>query len=367
MATNKQRTTKKSSLTYDALTQEPKAKKNTVSPNAAYTQNPYNQTPQQTQQRNWLKIALISIAVLFGIFIIAPILFFMLLGFLVALSGGDSTTVSSGTGNVAFIQINGMILTQAQANLFGTTRDTSSTELVKRLEQIRDDASIKGIIFEINSPGGSGVASDEIAQAIAQVEKPTVSYIREVGASGAYWIAASTDKIYVNRLSTVGSIGVIASYLDFSQFLERYNVTYQRFVAGENKDFGSPFAEVTPEQRAHFESLLTELHEIFIQEVADGRNMSVAQIRPYADGSIFTGNRAVQIGLADDIGGKNEAMEHMQEVLDQQVRLVTYTKRQSFFDVLLGVTNQGAYAIGLGIGDSVVRTNKAVSSLNILT
>ncbi len=322
-------------------------------------------TTQPDKQSNWLKITLVVVGILFLVFIVAPILLFIAIGALVAISGAD--TSSSSTGNVAHIQINGMILTQTQASLFGGTSDTSSTELVQRLTQIQNDKNIKGVIFEINSPGGSGVASDEIAQAIAKLDKPTVSYVREVGASGAYWVASATDRIYVNRLSTVGSIGVIASYLEFSGFLDRYNITYQRFVAGENKDFGSPFSEVTPQQRAYFENLLDELHEIFIAEVAQGRGMTVEEIRPLADGSIFTGNRAVQIGLADEIGGKEQAIEYMEQVLGSDIKLVTYTRRQSFFDVLAGYTTKNSYAIGVGIGDSLNNAQQKLLSNTIRT
>jgi protease IV len=321
--------------------------------------------PEQKKSKLWIFMLIGGLLLVF-FFIILPIMFFFMLGS--ALDTSDTTTskVSTrGTQNVALIQINGVIMTQTQASLFGGSSDTSSTEIVRRLKEIQNDPNIKGVIFEINSPGGSGVASDEISQAIKALDKPTVSYIREVGASGAYWVASSTDVIYANRMSTVGSIGVIASYLDFSDFLTRYNVTYQRFVAGDNKDFGSPFTDVTPDQRAHYQAILDELHMIFIEEVAQGRGLSVDEIKPYADGSIFTARQAIEAKLIDGYGGRDEAIYYMEQQLGSKVNIITYTRRASLFEALATYSQSHMYAVGAGIGDRIVA--KQTSSLVMQT
>ena len=164
-------------------------------------------------------------------------------------------------GNTALIKISGAIVSE-KGTSFLFEDATSSDEIIKLIRKADKNDKIKAIIFEINSPGGSAVASEEIANEIKKTNKTTVAWIREAGTSGAYWIASSTDYIIANRMSITGSIGVIASYLGFSGFLEEHNVTYERLVAGNLKDMGIPFKGLTPEERALFEKSLAFLHVI---------------------------------------------------------------------------------------------------------
>jgi protease-4 len=295
------------------------------------------------------KTVVIIILSVLGVFIILPILLILLIGIVIGISSGGSTSTYV-DGNVAFLTVDGIILTQGSNSIFDDTAITSSKRLTKTLENIKNDDSIKGVIFEINSPGGSGVASDEIATAINNLDKPTVSYIREVGASGAYWVASSTDYIYANKFSTVGSIGVIASYLDFSGLLADYNVSYQRFVAGDHKDFGSPFRTPTAVEEAKYQKILDTLHTIFIEEVAKGRDMSIDDVTALADGSIYTGYESVDLGLIDAYGGENEAIAYMEAQINETAELVTYGAQPTFLDSLLGVVSKQSFAIGKGIG-----------------
>jgi len=305
---------------------------------------------QKPVKSSKLGIILITISVSFAILFVLPILFILCIGVLFSAAGSESTTTA---GNVAHLTVSGAILTESESSLFEGSGGTSSRRFVEKIDKIKSDSSIKAVLIEINSPGGSGVASDEIAQAIRSLDVPVVSYIREVGASGSYWVASSTDYIFANRFSTIGSIGVIASYLDFSEFIEEYNVSYQRFVAGKNKDFGSPFREVTPEQEVRFQSILDELHSIFITEVASGRNASISDITELADGSIFTGSEALQNGLIDAIGTKKDAVKYIEELINHPVELVNYNSQPSFFESLAGYTAKNYYAMGLGIGEKV--------------
>lgn len=301
---------------------------------------------------------LITGLIIGGVFL-AIILFFVLI-FIFALASAFSTTPIEGKGDVAHIKIEGLITTTAQTDFFAQETGASSDTLVAQIERAQNDNSIKGIIFEINSPGGSGVASDEIATAIRNLDKPTVSYIREVGASGAYWIASSTDHILANKLSTVGSIGVIASYLEFSGLLDKYNISYQRFVAGDTKDFGSPFREPTAQERAQFQNQLDELHEIFIAEVAKGRDLDVEYVKTLADGSFVTGNSARELQLIDDFGGYNEAVVYMENILGTEVSVVQYRQPKGFLQSLSGYMARNFHLIGQGIGSSLIPEQRAI-------
>ncbi|MFT4312243.1 MAG: signal peptide peptidase SppA [Candidatus Woesearchaeota archaeon] len=275
-----------------------------------------------------------------GLVLLLFVFFFFIVALFVSVTSSFSSDGASGRGNVALIRIDGPIMTQSQQNLFGSSGIVSSERVVKRLDSLARDSSIEAIMIEINSPGGSGVATDEIAQAIRAIDKPTVAYIREVGASGSYWVASSTDYVIANRMSTVGSIGVIASYLDFSGFIENYNVTYQRFVSGESKDFGSPFRSPTEQEQEQFQILLDQMHDIFVTEVAQNRNLSVEHVRELADGSIFSGLQASQNGLVDQLGGRAQAQEYLENRLNKRVSVVEYSDAPTFFDILFGYMRQ---------------------------
>lgn len=301
----------------------------------------------------WIFIIVVILLLAFTSMIIAGILgLFFAVG-----SDIDSYESSDGDGNVALIKINGVILTETSSSLFGGSEGTSSSDIVKRLNKIKNDDSIKAVIFEVNSPGGSGVAADEISRAIEELNKTTVAYVRDMGTSAAYWIASSTDYIIVNRLSFVGSIGAIASYIEVSGLLEEYNITYQRFVAGDYKDFGSPYREPSLEEKALFQEQLDQVHDVFIQEVADNRNMTFEEVKKVAHGMFFTGLQAKELGLVDDFGGKQEAIEYVEQAENITASVVEYKKKVTFWSLLAGTQSNKGYSIGRGIGDSIIKSS----------
>lgn len=255
-------------------------------------------------------------------------------------------------GNVALIPVEGIILTGGSNPPFGEGI-ASSTKIVEFIKKADENPQIRAIVFEINSPGGSGVASEEIAHAIKRVNKTTVSYIREVGASGAYWVASATDQVYVNRMSITGSIGVIASYLEVSGLLKDYNVTYQRLVAGKYKDMGSPFKELTQDERDKLEEQLDVVHQFFIDEVAQNRRLSKNAVRQLATGEPMLGIRAKELGLADGIGGREEATRYVEQQLNITAELAEYREKRTLLDLLSQVVGDSFYRMGLGIGKGV--------------
>jgi protease-4 len=255
-------------------------------------------------------------------------------------------------GNVALIPVEGIILTGGSSSPFSESI-ASSTKIVEFIQKADENPQVKAILFEINSPGGSGVASEEIAHAIKKTNKTTVSFIREVGASGAYWVASATDQIYVNRMSITGSIGVIASYLEVSGLLKDYNVTYQRLVAGSLKDMGSPFKELTAEERDKLEEQLDIVHQFFIDEVAQNRRLSRSAVRTLATGEPILGIQARELGLVDGIGGKDEAISYIEKQHNITVEVAEYREKRTIFDVLSQVMGDSFYRMGLGIGRGV--------------
>ena len=149
--------------------------------------------------------------------------------------------------NTVVVKIEGPIL--SKPSLYSFTTATYSEEIIKLIEDISKKENIKAIIFEINSPGGSAVASSEIAEAIKKLNKTKVAVIREMGTSGAYWIASANEYIIAHPLSITGSIGVSGSYLEISGLLERFNITYQNLTTGKYKDTMSPFRKLEEEEK----------------------------------------------------------------------------------------------------------------------
>jgi protease-4 len=269
-------------------------------------------------------------------------------------------------GNVAVIDITGTIVSEKDANFL--FEDVTSPDEIRKLIKKADKSDrIKAIVFRINSPGGSAVASEEIANEIMKVNKTTVAWIREVGASGAYWIASSTDHIIANRMSITGSIGVIASYLGFSGFLEEHNVTYERLVAGNLKDIGIPFKDLTAEERALFEKSLESIHDYFIEEIAENRNLRKRDVEKIATGMFYLGAEAKELGLVDELGSRDEVINYIEKQIGEEADLVEYKKERGFLSSLGQVMNENSFFIGKGIGSSLFTKSRLADSLSIST
>ena len=298
---------------------------------------------------------------IFVLFLLS-ILGFIAVGVISLFSGVD---VESLSGNVALIPIEGEIVTTDNAWIF--SQDViSSTEVIKLIEKAGSNPGIKAIILEINSPGGSAVASEEIANAVKKTNKTSVAWIREEGASGAYWIASSANHIVANRASITGSIGVIASYLEFPGLLERYNVTYEQLISGKYKDIGSPYKKMTPEERAIFQQTLDEIRDYFAGEVAKNRNLNKKDVDKIANGLFYLGAQAKELGLVDELGGKEEVINYIEKKEGIKAEIVDYKKDKTLLDVLGRVLSKQSFFVGKGIGSAVL-DKKVSSSISITT
>ncbi len=283
------------------------------------------------------------------IVIILAILSFIVSGFFSLFIDKDFTLKE---GNIALIPVKGVIASE-KLGIFGEEVADSSA-IVEFIEKADKNPKIKGMIFEINSPGGSPVASEEIANAIKNTNKTTVAWIREVGASGGYWVAASSDKIVASRMSMIGSIGVLASYLEFSGLLRDYNVTYQRLVAGKYKDIGSPLKEMNIEEERLLQNYINKLHGYFISFVAENRNLPEEKVKEISTGMIYLGEEAKELGLVDVIGGKEEAKNVIESELNITAELVEYKEERTLMDLLAGIFSEQSFFVGKGIGDSLL-------------
>jgi protease-4 len=277
----------------------------------------------------WDITKLIFKVISFGFSILAFIIFLLIFVSVIAMFVPQEDISD---GNVAVVPITGVITT-GDERPFGMNLAKSS-DIIKMIEKAEEKEEIKAILLEIDSPGGAPVATDEIAQVVKDAEKPIIAVIRETGASGAYWIATAADKIFANRMSITGSIGVRASNLGFSGLMKDYNVTYRRLVAGKFKDAGSPYKEMSPEEKALFQGLLDDLHDEFIGAVAENRNLSEEDVRELATGFVYLGSEAKKLGLIDELGNKKDALEYLEKELDIEAEPVVYKKKKTLSDVL---------------------------------
>ena len=257
---------------------------------------------------------------------------------------------------IVILPIKGIIVSDDEiTGIFGE-ENTVSSDVLERLDSIEKDGSIKSVVLEINSPGGTVVASKEIAERIKKLNKPVVAWIREYGASGAYWIASSSDYIVADELSVTGSIGVIGSYLEFSRLFEKYGVGYERMVAGDYKDTGTQYKKLAKNERELLQKKLDLIHKRFKDDVSVNRNISSEKMDDIANGIFYLGYEAYDLGLVDKLGNKEDAISKAKEIANiKEAKLVEIKEKKSFIELLSKIASKEFYYAGKGIGDALVQ------------
>jgi protease-4 len=182
----------------------------------------------------------------------------------------------------------------------------SPQPVVGQLKKFADDSSIKAIILHVNSPGGGVAASEEIYREVKRIreekKKRIVVSIETVGASGAFYIASASDKIYADQGSIVGSIGVIAQWVNYGDLLKWAKLKDVVIKTGEFKDTGNPTRDLTPAEQVYMQSLIDNMFGQFVKAVADGRNMKFDDVKSIANGKVWTGEQAKSMKLIDEVG-----------------------------------------------------------------
>ncbi|HIJ99788.1 TPA: signal peptide peptidase SppA [archaeon] len=251
--------------------------------------------------------------------------------------------------SVAVVKLEGIITSS------GGFMDETMTvsEFSKLFGRAEDSSNVKAIVVEINSPGGSPVASAEIASIIMKSEKPVVAWIADVGASGAYWVATSADKIVSHPLSITCSIGAYIQISDFSRLLEDYNVSQTTIKSGEHKDIGSPFRQMTEDEEAIFQNIVDQINEEFVRVVRERREG--ADLSEVSDGRPCTGKEALELGLVDSVGSRESAISLAEELAgEEDLNIVEIESEGSFLESLIGsYTDRIARTIGLTIINSI--------------
>jgi protease-4 len=216
---------------------------------------------------------------------------------------------------VALIDVEGMILNARTSSLFGGG-DNPTSLFRERLDAAADDKRVKAVVLRINSPGGAVTASDIMYQDLCRFRrdtgKPVVACLMDVAASGGYYLAMGCDKVYAHPTTVTGSIGVIMSLYNASGLFGMLGVTSEPIKSGPNKDIGNPARPMTEAERAILQGLVDHFYDQFVQVVVRGRGLSEERVRALADGRIYSGLEAKQLGLVDEIGYLDDALDAAQ-------------------------------------------------------
>ncbi|MDO8321244.1 S49 family peptidase [Rhodoferax sp.] len=271
--------------------------------------------------------------------------FFVFLVWFAMQRGAPSGNVSG--PHTAVIEIKGEIAAGSEA----------SAEFVNAaLRAAFEDTGAKAVVLLINSPGGSpvqaGMMNDEIVRLKTKHKKPVYAVVEETCASAAYYIAASTDRIFVDKASIVGSIGVLMDGFGFTGLMDKVGVERRLMTAGENKGFLDPFSPQTEKQRAYAQTMLDQIHRQFITVVKAGRGKRLKETPEMFSGLFWTGQQAIELGLADQLG----TLEYVAREIVKAEDIIDYTRREN-------VAERLAKKFGAAIGDGAMTAFKAIPAI----
>jgi protease IV len=271
-------------------------------------------------------------------------LFFILLLILGMFGHGDGALVGKHT---ALVELEGVIAPNNEA---------SADNLIASLQAAFKDSGTKGVILRINSPGGSpvqaGLVNDEIRRLRAQYPQiPLYVVVEDICASGGYYIAAAADKIFVNKASIVGSIGVLMDGFGFTGTMNKLGVERRLLTAGENKGFMDPFSPRNAKQEALTRQMLEEIHQQFISVVREGRGKRLHETPEIFSGLFWTGAKSIDMGLADEMGSLNSVAR---DVIHAE-NIVDYTTHEGFADRLAKKFGAGVASAFPGFGAQTAR------------
>lgn len=243
----------------------------------------------------------------------------------VVLEEGDSFN------KVAMINVIGEIFSDPEGLSYGAT----DANIIAQLDAAEDDPNVDAVILNIDTPGGGVLASDAIYNRVRELAEviPVVALMGDTAASGGYYIAAGASEIIAHRYTWTGSIGVIAMLPNFEEAAGKLGIRMTVVKSGALKDLGSPFREMTEEERALFQTLIDEAYDGFVEVVSDGRGMPEDRVRELADGRIYSGQQAQALGLVDGLGDRSTALERARELADDEgLTLVEYQPIRGLFD-----------------------------------
>jgi protease-4 len=303
------------------------------------------ETKKQANNRGWL----IAGSIIGGIVLACAILplggLALLLGSAGSASSGLATASSSwseqivegsGLDRIVIIDIAGTIGAGGGGLLSG---GLTQEDILSQIKQATEDSFVKAVVLRVDSPGGGVVASNEIhAQLLKlrEAEKRLVVSMGSTAASGGYYVATPAERIYANPDTLTGSLGVILSLVNYEEAFEKIGVESVVYKSGELKDIGSPTRPATPEEQEVLQSVVDDAYQGFVDVIAEGRNMPRERVVELADGRVYTGKQALELGLVDALGNLDEAIAGAKELAGlEEATVVRYTQTDSLRSLLL--------------------------------
>jgi protease-4 len=260
------------------------------------------------------------------------ILLLIIAGSFYVILGGKDWGISKNRVEVIYVQ--GELLTGSVPAGLGIA---TSEDITKSLKDAADDNGVRAIVMRINSPGGSPAAAEEIVSAMKKIKKPIVVSMGDVAASGAYYISAPADRIIANPDTITGSIGVIWEFQNRSAFYAKDGTSFYISKSGAFKDMGGDWRGLTDEEKRYADQTIEEAYSRFVNEVAHDRNLSLSKVKDIADGRVYTGAKAKELGLVDDFGSLDDAIDIAASLGGIEGRPeVTYANKPSLSQLLLG-------------------------------
>lgn len=255
------------------------------------------------------------------------------------------------TERVAVIYVEGVITGgRGQTGLWGNGGGTDA--VVRQIQSARDDAEVKAVVIRINSPGGSAPASQEVGEELKKLRasgKVVVASMGDIAASGGYWIAALCDKIYANPGTITGSIGIYIPYANWEELFGKIGIHGEKIKSGPHKDMLSPERPMTAAERAILQEMVDDLYEQFVAVVSEGRKLDPARVRQLADGRIYTGRQAKVLGLVDEMGAMEEAVNAAAKMSGITGKpLIKEYGHESMWEMIFGSNSQSLAETMLG-------------------
>lgn len=258
----------------------------------------------------------------------------------------DTATKTSTSPHTAVVEIKGEIASGA---------DASAEFVVAAMRSAFEDSGSRAVVMLINSPGGSpvqaGIINDEMTRLKAKYNKPLYAVVEESCASAAYYIASAADEIFVDKASIVGSIGVLMDGFGFTEVMEKVGVERRLLTAGENKGFLDPFSPMSAQQKEYAKTMLEQIHQQFIGVVKKGRGEKLKETPEMFSGLFWTGQQAVEMGLADKLG----SLDYVAREVVKAEEVIDYTRRDNMAERL-------AKKFGAAIGSGSVQAMKSLAS-----
>ena len=257
------------------------------------------------------------------------------------LSSSKQPTSGEGKAKVALIYATGPIMPDAPTSPFTTGQVITPGVMAEALREAREDSDIQAVIMRVDSPGGSAVASDAIWREVllTQREKPLIVSMSDVAGSGGYYIAMAAGTIVAEPGTITGSIGVLGGKLNLKGLYNKIGLTKEVITRGQNANLYSDYGDFTPTERERLQKLLETIYQGFVRRAAEGRDKTEAEIHELAQGRIWTGKQAKEIGLVDELGGLDTALAiaKKQIALDptDEIDLIILPKPKTFFETLI--------------------------------